>query len=359
MTADPIGGVWTYALELASAFHRHGVEVALATMGRRLGAEERAAAREVPGLRLFETAYRLEWMRDPWRDIQAAGRWLLELERELAPDIVHLNAFAHGALDWRAPVLVAGHSCVASWYRAVRKSDPLPLWDVYRESVRRGLAAAAIVAAPTRAMLSELAALYGPFRRSAVVYNGAPSPARPRAEKRPFVLTAGRLWDEAKNVLALDAIADRLSWPVYAAGPTASPDGEGVRLAAIRQLGPLPSAELSRWLERAAIFALPARYEPFGLLPLEAALAGCALVLGDIPSLRELWEEAAVFVNPEDREGLAAAIETLARDRDLRLRLGEVARSRALAFTPERMARGYLALYRRLGGAPGEQAEES
>ncbi len=32
---------------------------------------------------------------------------------------------------------------------------------------------------------------------------------------------------------------------------------------------------------------LPARYEPFGLSVLEAALSGCALVLGDIPSLRE------------------------------------------------------------------------
>ena len=35
---------------------------------------------------------------------------------------------------------------------------------------------------------------------------------------------------------------------------------------------------------------LPARYEPFGLSILEAALSGCALVLGDLPSLRELWD---------------------------------------------------------------------
>jgi hypothetical protein len=33
MTADTVGGVWTYALELAAGLGEHGVEVAIATMG--------------------------------------------------------------------------------------------------------------------------------------------------------------------------------------------------------------------------------------------------------------------------------------------------------------------------------------
>ncbi|MEB3829625.1 glycosyltransferase [Phormidium sp. CCY1219] len=57
--------------------------------------------------------------------------------------------------------------------------------------------------------------------------------------------------------------------------------------------------ELSHWYARAAIYAFPARYEPFGLSVLEAALSGCALVLGDIPRLREMWGDAAVFANPD------------------------------------------------------------
>ncbi len=68
---------------------------------------------------------------------------------------------------------------------------------------------------------------------------------------------------------------------------------------------------MAGWLGRASIFALPARYEPFGLLPLEAALSGCALVLGDIPSLREVWGDAAWFVPPDDRDALTAAIGSL------------------------------------------------
>ena len=39
-----------------------------------------------------------------------------------------------------------------------------------------------------------------------------------------------------------------------------------------------------------------ALYEPFGLAVLEAAQAGCALVLSDIPTFRELWDGAALFV---------------------------------------------------------------
>jgi glycosyltransferase involved in cell wall biosynthesis len=104
-------------------------------------------------------------------------------------------------------------------------------------------------------------------------------------------------------------------------------------------------------LGRASIVALPARYEPFGLLPLEAALAGCALVLGDIPSLREIWGDAAVYVNPDDPEALLAAIEELIAEPE-RLRCTAArARQRALFFTPAAMAHGYLAVYRSVIGS--------
>jgi glycosyltransferase involved in cell wall biosynthesis len=105
---------------------------------------------------------------------------------------------------------------------------------------------------------------------------------------------------------------------------------------------------LAKWLARAAIFALPARYEPFGLLPLEAGLSGCALVLGDIPSLREVWGDAALFVAPDQPAGLEAALQTLIRNAPFRDWLAKRARERALQYTPERMARAYMALYTQL-----------
>jgi glycosyltransferase involved in cell wall biosynthesis len=103
---------------------------------------------------------------------------------------------------------------------------------------------------------------------------------------------------------------------------------------------------MAAWFSRAPIYALPARYEPFGLSALEAGLAACALVLGDIPSLREVWDDAALFVPPGDAEALAAALNGLISDTPRRRALASRARLRALQFTPRRMATAYLQAYR-------------
>jgi glycosyltransferase involved in cell wall biosynthesis len=116
-------------------------------------------------------------------------------------------------------------------------------------------------------------------------------------------------------------------------------------------LGVLDEVEMAGWLGRAAIFALPARYEPFGLAVLEAALSECALVLGDIPSLRELWQDAALFVDPDDGEGLEATLRRLIGDPALQGALGGAAAHRARRFSMTDMTEKYLAVYRRARGA--------
>ncbi|MFP4104326.1 glycosyltransferase family 4 protein, partial [Coleofasciculus sp.] len=113
-------------------------------------------------------------------------------------------------------------------------------------------------------------------------------------------------------------------------------------------LGRLSAKEMAFWYARASIYVLPARYEPFGLSVLEAALSGCALVLGDIPSLREIWQNVAVFVPPDNRDALKDAIEGLITDSAKRDQLASLARDRALTFTPQPMAKGYLNTYQAL-----------
>ena len=348
MTADTVGGVWAYALELARALAPHGVRVALATMGAPVRESQRAEAESVPGVTVHESAYRLEWMEQPWEDVARAGDWLLGLERQVKPDIVHLNGYAHGALPWRAPTVMAGHSCVLSWWRAVQGQDAPAEWGHYRSEVCRGLRAAGVVVAPTAAMLSALGEHYGPLPSGRVVFNGRDPMLFPPCHKQPLVLSAGRLWDEAKNVGTLARAAHSLPWPVYVAGEARGPDGVMVQFPNVELLGVLPPPELAGWLGRAAIYALPARYEPFGLSALEAGLAGCALVLGDIPSLREVWGDAAVFVPPDGAEALRNALHALIGDDDRRREMAARARARALTYTPERMAAGYLGAYRTL-----------
>jgi glycogen(starch) synthase len=351
MTADPVGGVWTFALELCASLAPAGVDVTLATLGAPLTADQRAAATAIAGLELEESTFRLEWMREPWADLEQAGRWLLGLERKHRPAVVHLNHLAHGDLPWRAPVLVTGHSCVASWWEAVHGAALPEEWSTYKRCVTRSLRAADCVAAPTRAMLAQLRRHYGPLPRAAVVANGREASRFQRSRpKEPLVLCAGRLWDQAKNVQALADVAPLLDWPVCIAGESLSPDGSPARLAGenLRLLGPLTPGELAHWYERAAIYALPARYEPFGLTALEAALSGCALLLGDIPFLREVWGDAACYVAPGDRAGLRERLTGLMFSSASRTRLASLAFEVATRLSAERMAQGYLRLYRRL-----------
>lgn len=348
MTADTVGGVWTYALDLARALAPYHVSVALATMGQLPTPAQCAEANSVSNLTFHPSAFPLEWMADPWEDVARAGDWLRQLEKDLEPDLIHLNGYAHGGLPWRAPTLMVGHSCVLSWWRAVHGEDAPPAWDRYRAEVRRGLRAADRVIAPTQAMLDTLQTQYGPFATGQVIPNGRGCNAFAPGEKQPFVFSAGRLWDEAKNISALAEAARDLPWPVLVAGDTAHPGGSVATPAHVRLLGCLTPDQVAEWLARASIYALPARYEPFGLSALEAGLSGCALVLGDIPSLREVWGEAALFVPPDDPEALRDVLCRLIGDAELRGEIGERARSRAQAYTLECMAGGYLAAYREL-----------
>ena len=86
------------------------------------------------------------------------------------------------------------------------------------------------------------------------------------------------------------------------------------------------------------IFASSALYEPFGLSVLEAAQAGCALVLSDIPTFRELWGDAALFVPPHDDRALAAAVLRLLGDRADRAERAALSTRRAARYTVDAMA---------------------
>jgi glycogen(starch) synthase len=184
-------------------------------------------------------------------------------------------------------------------------------------------------------------------RPGRVIANGCDARLFKPAVKRPIVLAAGRMWDEAKGLRALADVAPSVSWPIHVAGPTGTPGGQDPRpdVSHVNLLGELPRALLAGWMACAAIYALPARYEPFGLSIVEAALAGCALVLGSLDTLRELWDDAALYVPAGDTEALAYALETLIDDAPLRLRLAERGHARAHAFSPERMASSYRDLY--------------
>jgi glycogen(starch) synthase len=345
MTADTLGGVWTYAVDLTRALGESGVEVVLATMGGTVSRAQLAEIRGIKNVELVESTYRLPWMDQPWDDVDSAGEWLLDLASQVDPDVIHLNEPVYGSLAWSVPSVAVTHSCVLSWWESVWHTLPPPEWDHYRQAMRRGLLAADEIVAPSAWMLESVRRHYG-VRTGRVVPNGRNGRELTPEVKTPVVFAAGRLWDEAKNLLALDHVADGLAWPVYIAGDPEHPARrERVSTRHCRLLGRLPPRAIATWLRQAGIYAFPAKYEPFGLSVLEAALSGCALVLSDIPTLRELWDGAAVFVGPEEHATIRLALEALIEDAGLRQALALRARRRALGLTPQRMARAYLDLY--------------
>lgn len=347
MTADTVGGVWTYALDLARELVAGGADVTLAVLGPSTEPQQAEAALEA-GAELIDTGLPLDWLSDDPGEIRAAGAALNRLRQEARADLLHLNHAALGVgHDGGRPMVAVAHSCVATWWAAVRGEEPMPDDFAWRTAlVDEGYRRAAMVIAPSHAFARATQATYGLPTAPRTVWNGR----RPLGEAAPprfkrQVLTAGRLWDEGKGVATVDAAAERLDADVQAAGPLSGPNGASVRLQHAVPAGYLSTSQLAARLAQRPVFASAALYEPFGLSVLEAAQAGCALALSDIPTHRELWDGAAVFFPPRDATAAADAIASLLDDDAARDAAGSAASERACAYTVERMAECVRAVY--------------
>lgn len=343
MTTDTVGGVWTYSCALASSLAASGAEVFLVTLGPRARADQHTMLRDV-GVHLVETDLALEWQDPEGQNIPEARRVLAELQARHRPDIIHLNSFREASFAWCAPTVLVAHSCVNSWALACRDTTWLaePGWRRYTERVAAALDAADAWVCPSQAFHDTIAAIYRPQSRGAVIWNGI-APRNPAGRKQDLIFSAGRLWDRAKNIEALAAATPGLDWPVEVAGPI-----EAGRSAGVTWLGELPHDAVAARLRHAAIFVSPALYEPFGLSVLEAAASGCALVLSDIPTFRELWSGAALFFDPTDSEALHRTLATLCADEVGRARLQRAAYEYSLTYSLTRMTDAYISLYESL-----------
>jgi glycosyltransferase involved in cell wall biosynthesis len=349
VTADAVGGVWQYSLDLARGLSRLGIGTVLAAMGPAPSEEQRAAAGAIPGLKLVDTGLPLDWLAEDGAALRDAAKGIAVLARDAEVDIVQLNSAALAAeAGFPAPVVVVHHSCVATWWAAVHAS-PLPHDFVWRtEMVRAGLHAAAAVVTPTSAFGEAVQRTYGLTEAPRTVHNGRTRLVVRHGALHDFVFTAGRLWDEGKNLATVDAAAARVGVPIRAAGPLKGPNGAEVIFDNLHCLGNLSEEDLARWLSARPVFVSAALYEPFGLSVLEAAAAGCPLILSDIPTFRELWDGVATFIPPNDEQGFVRAISALVGDDFERSVQGRATAERAARFTPDAMAAQMATLYRGL-----------
>ena len=338
MTTDAVGGVWHYCVALAGELVRGGDRVRLGVVGPAPSARQRDAA-DLAGAGVQCLDAPLDWLAGGTAGLDAGRAAIAEAARGWQADIVQVDQPAYAAGHWAAPVVTVAHSCVETWWRGTHGVPAPAEWDWHRQAVGQGLRTAAIAIAPSRAFAAALREAYGLDRAPMAVPNGIAPGGRPAA-KGAFVLASGRAWDASKNFALLDAAAPAIRWPVRLAGDTVAPDGAGaMTVRHVHCLGALGPQRMAAEYAAAPIYVSPSLCEPFGLGVLEAAQAGAALVLSDIPVFRELWDGAAIFFGRRDAQALARAVNRLIDEPGLRRRVGAAAAARAGEYTVSATAR--------------------
>ena len=347
LTSDAVGGVWRYSLAIAAGIAQRGGTCTLVTMGPPPSPQQREEAEDVAGCTLIDTELPLDWTASGRPAMARAASALARLAETLQVRTVHLHTPALAAFNWPVPAIAVAHSCVGGWWQAVHGGAQPPSEFRWRmDLIQEGLGRAAAVIAPSRAASDALGGIYAAARRIEVVHNGLAASSWPAARRARRVLAAGRLWDSGKNFAVLDRAALLLDAPIDAAGPVQGPGGAGFAASGLHLLGNLPQDELRAAMARAAIFAAPSIYEPFGLAVLEAAQMGTPLVLSDIPSFRELWDGAAIFIAAHDPGAWAAALRALLDAPAQAAVMGDRARARSRRYTARAMVEATMAIHR-------------
>jgi glycosyltransferase involved in cell wall biosynthesis len=348
MTSDTVGGVWRFTQELTSGLLEAGEAVALVSFGREPSAAQQTECERLQsswGESFFYASCDtpLEWMRENDRAFDQGAAVLARVSRDFGAELLHANQFCFGAAQLRIPTLVTAHSDVLSWARWCRGAElENSEWLArYCSLVQRGLDAVDVVTAPTAWMIRALGEGFRLPSEQLVIPNGRAVAAQAPGERRLRAVTAGRVWDEAKDAALLGMV--RSPMPLVVVGED---ECDGVRagvLEGVELHGTLSEQALLQLFANSAVYVCTSRYEPFGLAPLEAALCGCAIVAREIASLCEVWGNAALYFRNAGE--LSAVLKRLYEDPEFLCAYQQRAAERAQMFSRERMVTGYRKMY--------------
>ena len=164
----------------------------------------------------------------------------------------------------------------------------------------------------------------------------------------PLALAVGRLIEQKDHATLLRAFAlVRSALPdarlaILGSGPLEAETRRRVAELRLEDAVTLPGrTDIRDWLERADVFVHTSRWEGFGIVLLEAMLAGLPVVATRVSAVPEVVAdgETGLLVDPGDAAGLAAHLESLLADRERAAALGDAGRRRARAeFSVARMA---------------------
>jgi glycosyltransferase involved in cell wall biosynthesis len=295
-------------------------------------------------------------VRGKWDVGSIAAQW--RAVRRIRPDIFQPNLISPSACRYAivAALLTPGVKVVAFEHLAVH-TDAWTQRLIKRVSARFLAAHVAVGEKAARELERESGRPPGAIR---VIHNGVADRALkrlPRFFREATVGSIGRLDGQKGYDVLLRSLAELPGVPVVIVGD--GPERKALEELA-GQLGIGDRVAFAGRREDARdllstfdLFVLPSRFEGFPLVLLEAMLAELPVVATDVGSVTEAVtdEETGLVVAPEDPAALASAIRTLLEEPKTRRAFGAKGRTRALAFSPQRMAREFEALYREVLGS--------
>jgi glycosyltransferase involved in cell wall biosynthesis len=228
----------------------------------------------------------------------------------------------------------------------------------FAEQARQAAARSDLIIAVSRFTAGQVEELLQvPSSRIRVVPHGVRVPSEIPAQRQNLVLFVGAI-QRRKNVAGLVKAFERMppSWRLALAG---APDGYGAeeelrsvqaspRRTDIDVLGYVSQEELDSLYRRARIFAFPSLGEGFGMPVLDAMAQGVPVITSRRSALPEVAGDAAMLVDPEDAEELAAALLELAGSESRRDELARLGRARAEQYSWESAVEATWAVYREL-----------
>jgi glycogen(starch) synthase len=286
---------------------------------------------------------------------------------EFRPDVIHVQCFsANGAYATllakrlRVPLVLT--------LQGETVMDDTDIYDhslALRLSLRWALHDAAAVTGCSRFVLADAERRFGLApERSAVIPNGVELAEGVSAEPltlpfERFVLGLGRVVEKKGFDLLLDAferIAPHHPDVGLVVGGRGSARDELIRKAAAAGFGErvefpgmLSRGQVAWAMGAAAVFVLPSRVEPFGIVVVEALRAGCPAIVSARGGAAEIVRNGVegIVADPFDTGALATAIDSVLSDESLADRLGRRGRTRAADFDWEAIAQRYRSLYER------------
>ena len=255
-------------------------------------------------------------------------------------DVLHCPTFRAPLRRSKVPTVVTVHDLAV-----LRHPEVFPRWSrtYSRVALPRVVRAAARVIAVSQFTKREVVALLGvPEERVRVVPNAVSDAFTPDGEAAggEYVLAVGTL-EPRKNIPRVAEAARRAGLELRVAGDRGWGDVDVAD--GVRWLGFVPDDELARLYRGAQCVVYPSLYEGFGIPVLEALACGAPVVTSAGTAMEEVADGAAVLVDPNDVESIAAAIDEAIERRD---ELGRRGIERAHDYSWDAAAESTLAVYR-------------